>query len=375
MNRQICKKCGSNLSIKTSIKTHQQTKRCKKIYKEKTVRQQSDDQLLINIDNILLERAIALKIEKEKNLVAYWFFEDHTGSYHPYSHDDSIILEKSWKNMKAEVTLIRYQLKGKSEYKVNLIELTQSYQATRSMQRLVEPKPVQKELNIDELNEKFPNIEFPKEWETIPYQNYCNVITNGNEYATAIINADNHPEEYEKLYDFIMNRIRAYEIPLHGVKIDICQIERIQNPSEYIKFHTNKQCMQMTFDNVSIQEVFHGCYTNVVKDILKRDSFNGRFNNTSKFGKGTYFSPYPQVCILGSYCSMLDSNTLQLFLCDILDTGKIAIGDSNMTVEPLIGTTARRADMLVNRESDPTIMCVPNDSNIHAKYIASFKIT
>ena len=55
-------------------------------------------------------------------------------------------------------------------------------------------------------------------------------------------------------------------------------------------------------------------------------------------------------------------------------SGKTAIGNSNMKVEPLIGTTGRRADMLINKTDDPTIMCVPNDSNIHAKYIVNFKI-
>lgn len=365
-----CDRCGKDLSVNTSMKAHWNSKTCIKIHKEKKKGNRADQE-----KTSLEERKANLNQEKTDELQGYWFFLDDQGTYHPYSHRDAKHLEYEWSKLAISTILRRYQwnrlkiagfLHG--TYEIDLITMTQTTVETkrvRSIRR--ELKPMYKSpdiLNVDELKEKFSHIPIPDVWDSVPFQSHNNVETNGKEYAR-IRPAKDSAEHKSVMKHFNTKALGDWKL------IDL---ERIQNPEKTVTFETAFQCKKLILgEELQRKTVFHGCYSEVTSDIIIRDSFNGRFNATSKFGKGTYFSPYPDVCIAGSYCAMPTKNTLQMFMCEIMDTGNVAIGDSTMLVEPLIGTTSRRADMLVNDLKDPTIICVPSDANILVKYLITLE--
>jgi len=149
----------------------------------------------------------------------------------------------------------------------------------------------------------------------------------------------------DSVYEEIENIVRAtYK------NACIVWIEKINNPELETKFNT----YQSTIHPPNVMRLFHGTGEDVSRIII-RDGFDPRFNKTSAFGKGVYFSKRAQYS--KEYARVRNDGLAFMFVCDVV-TGKVGLGVSNKPIPQGFNSVTdnlKRPDMYIVNKKEAAI--------------------
>jgi hypothetical protein len=153
------------------------------------------------------------------------------------------------------------------------------------------------------------------------------------------------------IYDEITNKIRnSYK------NACILYIEKIINYTLLDNYEKRKESMP----DVKEYQLFHGTKSVNIRSIAD-NGFQTKYNKTSAYGIGTYFSTKPEYSMF-HYTNIDKSGISYVFLCDVL-VGKCQKGSQNLTIT---------ADNAVDKVTNPSIYVTPHDDACYPKYLVAF---
>jgi hypothetical protein len=161
------------------------------------------------------------------------------------------------------------------------------------------------------------------------------------------------------VYDQITTRVReSYK------NACILYVDEVINDDLYSKYIIKKEELETLRGNDNIKELqlFHGTKHDLI-NVIAAQGFQKKYNRTSAYGIGTYFSPNASMSCY--YTNNDDTEVSYMFLCDVLIG--ICTQVSNQTE---INTILY--DNSVNALVNPTIYVSPYDQGIYPRYLIAF---
>ncbi|XP_068688637.1 uncharacterized protein [Montipora foliosa] len=158
-------------------------------------------------------------------------------------------------------------------------------------------------------------------------------------------------------------------------KVNIINIERIQNPSLYLPYMARKQSMdEKNGTRGNELQLFHGTKYESVKPI-NLQGFNRRFcgQNGRAYGDGVYFAK--EASYSKSFSKQGPHGECCMYLARVL-VGKYTLGRPGMRAPPSRdkGKPEILFDSVVNDADNPTVFVVFNDCHVYPEYLITFKI-
>jgi hypothetical protein len=113
--------------------------------------------------------------------------------------------------------------------------------------------------------------------------------------------------------------------------------------------------------DVIVKQLYHGTSEECVQKIIK-NGFESKYNKTSAWGKGTYFTPLATMS--ANYSKPKSDEISFMFVCDVI-IGVCKIGGISIS-------KTDDMDNYVNSVTNPTIICCPLDDMAIPRYLIAF---